>query len=174
MTDFRDRREEIIERLVAILSGLTIELAGGKNGPSTISPGNFVHNRNELPSGKVPGVILLDADEVKDPRSTLPPRGQVEGQVPPQVMKMTPEIYVVLDVRKPDNENVGEDLNTARREILAAILPDSELQALTGSNGGICYDAAVTDLARNRMMQGQMGMSITFSYPLMPREIVGV
>jgi hypothetical protein len=34
--------------------------------------------------------------------------------MPIQIMRMTPEIYVVLDVRPVGNLNVGKDLNTAR------------------------------------------------------------
>ncbi len=165
MTARRDRREEILERLDELLEGLTITLSTG-----TIPAGNFVHNRNELPAGKVPGIILLDADEVQDPRALALPNGR---QLPPgiQLMRMTPEIYVVLDVRKPANANVGEDLNAARAAILAAIFTDGELQGIVGSNGGISYDGCVTDLARNRTMQGQLGLSITFTYVLSPQEL---
>lgn len=165
MTARRDRRAEILERLDELLEGLTITLSTG-----TIPTGNFVHNRNELPAGKVPGIILLDADEVMDPRALRLPDGR---QLPPgvQLMRMTPEIYVVLDVRKPANANVGEDLNLARAAILAAVFTDGQLQGIVGSNGGISYDGCVTDLARNRTMQGQLGLSITFTYPLFPGEL---
>ena len=167
MTTTRDRREEILERLDALLAGTTIALSNG-----TIPAGNYVHNRNELPAALVPGIILLDGDETSDPR-TLSKPGLQQNQVPICLVKMTPEIYVVLDVRKPLNLNVGADLNLARRVILAAILPDSVLQASVGSNGNIVYDGCVTDLARNRQMQGQLGISITFTYPLIPWETVG-
>lgn len=171
-----DRRDLIIERLYTLLSDLEITLSADNAAlqlPTTIPSGNFVHNRNELPKELVPGVILLDADEVSDPRALRPPPGGSQGQIPPQLIKMTPEIYVVLDVRKPGNTNVGADLNLARLAILAAIWPDSTLQAIVGANGNIIYDGCVTDLARNRMMQGQLGISITFTYPLLPSEIVG-
>jgi len=167
MTTIRDRREEILERLDALLAGTTIMLSSG-----TIPAGNYVHNRNELPASLVPGIILLDGDETNDTRLTRAP-GLQQGQVPTQLVKMTPEIYVVLDVRKPLNLNVGADLNLARRVILAAILPDPSLQASVGANGNIVYDGCVTDLARNRQMQGQLGISITFTYPLLPWETVG-
>ena len=36
-----------------------------------------------------------------------------ELQSPPSLMRMTPQIYIVLNVRKPANTNVGEDLNSA-------------------------------------------------------------
>jgi hypothetical protein len=89
-------------------------------------------------------------------------------------MRMTPEIYVVLDVRGITNPNVGEDLNTARLAILAAVLPDRQLQQIVGPNGGIVYDGCITDLARNRTMKGQLGISLSFTYPLKRTEYVGV
>jgi len=166
MTILKDRRDEILSRLETVLEGLTIPLTTG-----TIPANNFVRNRNELPAGKVPGIILLDADEVQDPRAIRMADGR---QLPPgvQVMKMTPEVYVVLDVRKPQNANVGQDLNLARATVIRAIFSDTELRNLCGTNGQIYYDGCVTDLARNRTMEGQIGMSFTFCYPLIPGELV--
>jgi hypothetical protein len=169
-----DRRQLVLNRLYVLLGGLTIPLAGGPTGPLEIPPGHIVQNRNELPKELVPGIILLDADEIKDPRAQLRERGLAETRVPSNIMKMTPEIYVVLDTRGITNKNVGQDLNTARLAILAAVLPDTQLQNIVGANGNIVYDGCVTDLARNRTMKGQLGVSITFTYPLIQNEYVGI
>lgn len=168
MTVTVDRRELVISRLSAILEGLTITLSNG-----VIPAGHFVHNRNELPASLVPGIILLDADEVHNPRALPLAPGRELNRMQVQVMQTTPEIYIVLDVRKPANTNVGEDLNKARLAILAAIIQDSELQQILGANGSMTYDGCVTDLARNRKMEGQMGLSFTFGYPLLPGEVAG-
>jgi hypothetical protein len=169
-----DRRQLILGRLHVVLSELTISLAGGPTGALEIKSGNIVQNRNELPKELVPGIIVLDADEIKDPRAQLRERGLAETRVPSNIMKMTPEIYVVLDTRGITNKNVGQDLNTARLAILAAVLPDEQLQRIVGANGNIVYDGCVTDLARNRTMKGQLGVSITFTYPLIQNEYVGI
>jgi hypothetical protein len=171
MTAKADRRVLILDQLESILAGMSIPLLGNLiGGPTLIPPGNIVRNRNELPRELVPGLILLDADETRDPRvPELSGRGSRPG---PSLMRMTPEIYVVLDVRKPSNTNVGEDLYTARQLILNKVLHDTTLQALTGDNGTITYDGCVTDLARNREMRGQLGMSITFVYPFIPDELL--
>ena len=176
MTAYFDRRQQILSRIFANLGTLSIPLLGGPNGPVTIVPGNIVHNRNELPAEKVPGIILLDADEVRDTRQMQPPPGLVQRAVPSALYKMTPEIYVVLDVRPVSNDgaNMGEDLNTARLAILGATLPDTYLQELVSANGNIVYDGCVTDLARNRTMKGQLGISISFVYPLLPNEYIGI
>jgi len=166
MTAKADRRALILARLFEILSNLDVTLTDGTH----IAAGNIVHNRDELPKEKVPGIILLDADEVKDPRfPQMSGRSERSG---PGMMKMTPEIYVVLDVRKPQNTNVGEDLNLARAAILNLILHDPDLATFTGSAGSIVFDGCYTDLARNRQMKGQMGLSITFGYPFIPDELV--
>jgi hypothetical protein len=111
----------ILKQLGDILSGLSVTLSTG-----AIATGNIAHNRNELPKEKVPGIILLDADEVRDP--TFPERSGRNLAPSSGIMKMTPEIYVVLEVRKPANATVGEDLNTARAAILSAVLHDTILQ----------------------------------------------
>lgn len=164
MTVKLDRRGLITARLFELFSGLTIPLTA-----SQIPAGHFVHNRNELPGEKLPGIIVLDADETRDPTALMRPGRELAPG--PSLMRMTPEIYVVLDGRQPQNKFVGEDLNLARAEILAKVLHDPELLFITGSNGGIIYDGCVTDLARNRTMKGQLGMSITFVYPLIPGEM---
>lgn len=161
-----DRRDMILKRLDAILKGMTITLTTG-----TIASGNYVRNRGELPKEKVPGIILLDADEVWDPHTpNLTARG--DAQTTPGLIRMTPEIYVVLDVRKPNNDEVGADLNTARALIIGKLINDATLKTIVGANGQIRYDGCVTDLARNRQMKGQLGMSITFVYPFVPREFI--
>lgn len=162
-----DRRALILNELESLLSGLTIELSTG-----VIPAGNFVHNRNELTAGKRPGIILLDADEVADPRVPQVQGGRATA-IAARIMKMTPEIYVVLDDRKPANKDVGPDLNIARAAIINAILLDKTLSDITGAHGSIVYDGCVSDLARNRVMEGQMGISFTFVYPFIPSEIAG-
>jgi hypothetical protein len=156
----------ILDRLTTILSGLSITLTDG----SVIAAGNIVHNRDELPAEKVPGIVLLDADEVRDQR--FPNRDGRGTRPGPGMMRMTPEVYVVLDVRKPQNINVGEDLNLARAAILDLVLHDATLQQITGAGGTITLDGCYTDLARNRTMKGQMGLSITFAYPFIPDEFL--
>ena len=166
MTAKADRRALILETLVTALSGLSVTLTDG----SAIAAGNIVHNRDELPADRVPGIILLDADEVRDPRFPQNPgRSERSG---PGFMKMTPEIYVVLDIRKGalQNKNVGEDLNLARAAIMNLILRTTKDLLVLTNEGSIVYDGCVTDLARNRTMKGQMGLSFTFSYPFIPDE----
>lgn len=160
-----DRRSLILARLVELLPSLAIEISTG-----VIPPDHFEHNREELPDELLPGIILLDGDEMRDP--AFPDRTGRAMRSGPGMMKMTPEVYIVLDNRKPHNTLVGEDLNTARARVVYAVTHDETLDTICGSSGGITFDACVTDLARNRHMKGQMGLVFTFSYPFIPDELV--
>jgi hypothetical protein len=164
-----DRRQLILTQLYGILSELSIPLLGGLNGPTTIVAGHIVKNRDQLPAELVSGLIMLDADETSIPLSKPAPGRMTRSST--SLMKMSPEIYVVLDVRQPQNKNVSEDLNTARAAILDLVLHDPTLLTITSDNGWITYDGCVTDLARNRVMKGQMGIMLTFVYPFIPDEI---
>jgi hypothetical protein len=160
-----DRRAFILARSFDILSNLIITISTG-----VIPAGHIVHNRGELPEELRPGLIFLDADEVRDPRYVQNAAGR---STPPKsgMMRMTPEIYAVLDDRKPANLLVSEDLLLMRTAVLNALFTDPQLQQFTGAEGSIVYDGCVTDLARNRQMKGQMGLSITFGYPFIPGEL---
>jgi len=161
-----DRRALILSTLEGTLSSMDIELSNGK-----IAAGNFVHNRDQLSPEKTPGIILLDGDE-KGYGQPLP-----QGRVAPipmstRLVVMMPEIYVVLDYRKPQNKNVGDDLTVARQAIVNAIMNEPTMKQVCGSNGRIDYEGCITDLARNRAMHGQMGLSFSFIYPWIPLELV--
>lgn len=161
-----DRRSLILTEVASLLSGLTITLSNG-----VIAPGNFVRNRNDLTAEKVPGIILLDGDEVRDPSVPIPRQGR-QMSMPPVMMTMTPEIYVVLDVRKPANIDVGQDLLIARQAIVSAVAQDTTLQQICGAEGKIVYNGVITDLARNREMKGQQGILISFFYPFIGGELI--
>jgi hypothetical protein len=51
------------------------------------------------------------------------------------------------------------------------VLYDAALQGIVGTSGSMRYDGLVTDLARGRQMVGELGMSFSFTYPLIPSEL---
>lgn len=147
----RDRRQQIINRLAAILSPL-------------VPAGHFFQNRGDLPQGMRPAITVLDMDET----------AQLEGRQrgpSPNIMHMTPQIVVSLDSNAPQNPNVGMRLNTLRLQILGLVLSDSELLSICGQNGRIDYRGCETDLALGRDFLGQMSIVITFVYPFSPKEL---
>ena len=141
------RREDILARLV--------EVCGEIDGVVLVA-----RNRDELSDRQRPAIVILDADEVA-----------VEGdrkRPGPQIISMTPEIYILLS---GDPEDIGTDLNTLLVAVQKAILTDTELNELTGPNGSIRYDGCATGLARGRSMEGEMGVSLSFNYPFDPSKL---
>lgn len=150
-----DRRELVLARLIAILTAIPNVQA-------------VVRNRGELPADKRPAIALLDADEVARP-GVPQQRGRLIAA--PNIVDMTPEIYVVMDPREPPNEKIGEDMNAMRVTIVKAIRFDQQLATILGGNGDIRYLGTQTDMASGRSMEGQMSIRMTFTYPLIPSEL---
>lgn len=149
-----DKREEILTRLFELLQTVP--------GVTTVA-----RNRGELPEDLRPAITLLDGDEEAD----LAAVAQGHMVQAPNIVTMRPEIYAVLQQREPKNENVGQDLNTFRKEILRVIIGDNNLKTLVGTNGLIFYEGCLTDLASGRSMQGQIQVRLAFRYVMKPSEL---
>ena len=150
-----DRRELVLVRLMAILANVP---------PIQV----VVRNRGELPADKRPAIVLLDADETAR-MQVAQSRGRLVAA--PCLVDMTPEIYVVMNLREPPNDLIGTDMNTMRVAIMRAIYADEDLKKILSSNGDIRYVGTVTDMASGRSMEGQMHIRIAFTYPLLPSEL---
>lgn len=152
-----DRRSLILNRLFLILQG--------------IDGAEFVgRNRNELPENKRPAILLFDGSETRlDESERALPRRHLGAA--PSIIRLAPEIWIVLRQSKPHNPTVGNDLNNFRLAILREVLTDVELQSIVGDNGEIRYEASLTDLTRDGEVKGEMGLAIGFLYPLIPNEL---
>jgi hypothetical protein len=147
------KRQLILARLYVVLSGI---------------PGiaEAVHNR-AVNSDKRPAILLLDADEVAD--RAYQGRGRPANS--PNLVVMSPEIYVILKNVKPVNETVGADLNAFCAAIIKAVITDAEINVLVGSNGEIRYDGLVTDLGEDRSIEGKARVGMSFVYVIRPDEL---
>ena len=145
-----DRRELILVRLLEIAKGIE-GIAGA------------FRNRDELSEKQRPAIVILDADEAADDAdpTTRPSRS-------PRRVAMTPEIYILLGA-KP--EELGSVINALRARFVKSVLGDSQLASIVGSNGDIRYEGCATALARGRSMEGEMGVSFSFTYVLRPEEL---
>ena len=145
-----DRREMILTRLLEIAVGVEGIVAAFRN-------------RDEISEKQRPAIIILDADEAADDAdpSSRPSRA-------PRRVAMTPEIYILLGA-KP--EDLGTAINTLRARFVKAVLGDAQLSLIVGSNGDIRYEGCATALARGRSMEGEMGVSFSFTYVLRPEEL---
>ena len=145
-----DRRELILVRLLEIAKGIE-GIAGA------------FRNRDEISEKQRPAIVILDADEAADDAdpTTRPSRS-------PRRVAMTPEIYILLGA-KP--EELGSVINAVRARFVKSVLRDSQLGSIVGTNGDIRYEGCATALARGRSMEGEMGVSFSFTYVLRPEEI---
>ena len=145
-----DRREMILTRL--------LEIAVGVDGIVTV-----FRNKDEISERQRPAIVILDADEAADDAvpSSRPSRA-------PRRVAMTPEIYILLGA-KP--EELGSVINALRARFVKSVLGDSQLGSIVGTNGDIRYEGCATALARGRSMEGEMGVSFSFTYVLRPEEL---
>ena len=145
-----DRRELILVRLLEIAKGIE-GIAGA------------FRNRDEISEKQRPAIVILDADEAADDADpgSRPARS-------PRRVAMTPEIYILLGA-KP--EELGSVINALRARFVKSVLRDSQLGSIVGTNGDIRYEGCATALARGRSMEGEMGVSFSFTYVLRPEEL---
>ncbi len=145
-----DRREMILSRL--------LEIAGSTEGIVAA-----FRNKDEISERQRPAIVILDADEAADDADpgSRPARS-------PRRVAMTPEIYILLGA-KP--EELGSVINLLRARFVKSVLGDSQLGSIVGTNGDIRYEGCATALARGRSMEGEMGVSFSFTYVLRPEEL---
>lgn len=156
----RDRREEILERLKAVLESLSTEtLFGG-------TPITF-RNRGEIPTDKLPAMVLLDGSETMK----ISTAGKGGARVP-TVFTLEPQIFIVLRPRETiENDGVGEELSLMRMKVLKAIIYDEPLKALLGGNGELVYDGHETDLQTGNAILGSMQLRLQLTYTFDPRDL---
>lgn len=149
-----DRRELILAREFVVLTSI---------------PGFVTHARNRglLADELRPAIQLLDGDEAAAENLF------VDGARGPQqnIVTLSPEIYVTLEGRKPQNVGVGPSLNAYRILIVKALLIDVQLKTLLGTNGDMHYHGCTTDFRKGQNMDGEMGINISLSYAFKPSEL---
>lgn len=146
-----DSREAILARLLVI--------AGDVDGVA-----KAYRNKDEIPETSRPAIVILDGDETADEGD--PSRRPITA---PRRISMTPELYILL---AGTPANVGTNINLLRAKFVQAIMTDAMLIGLTLDGVGIRYEGCSTGLSRGRSMEGEMGLSFTFTYILQPDRLV--
>src|SRR4051794_12665116 len=136
-----DRREQIMVRLV--------EIAAAVPGINTA-----VRNQDELSERKRPAVAIFDADETADEASE---RQDHPGRAP-NIVVMTPEVMNLLGASPA---TVGSSLNSLRAKLVKAVLTDTQLTVLVGTNGRVRYAGCSTHLGHGRSMEVFMGVPVS-------------
>ncbi len=143
MSQTADDREAILARLAAVLEGVTgLEY--------------FSRNDITLPEGKVPGILMLDGDEVVDETAYRDSRAPASVKV----ITLQPEVYLLV---QDDPEQVGPTLSLMRRRILAAVLTDEMLLGLA-LDKGVKYEGMQTGMAMGRSLSGEAALNFSIKY----------
>jgi hypothetical protein len=155
----QDKRELILSRMLALL--------GTVNG--TADPLNVFRNRAEIPTDKLPALVLLDGKEVLKNPQAIHTRG---GARAPGIFELSPQVFIVLRPRNTiDNPGVGEELSGLRMQVLKAFTNDDELWGLLGSNGELMHSGHATDLQTGSTVVGQMQLYFQLTYVLDPADL---
>lgn len=148
----RDRREEILVRLVEICDGID-----GIN--------KAWRNRSGLSEHEQPFIRVSDGDEGASENVTPGAEHRGGGG---HVFTMQPVIGILLGAAP---ENVGSELNAMRVKVIKAIQTDAGLLSICGRNGRIRYLGLVNAIQVARAAEGEMLLQFSISYPLLPAEL---
>jgi hypothetical protein len=151
------KREEVLAHLLTILENIVVP-----DGFPAIE--TVVRNRALLDNERCPGIALLDGDEAT--KATGAGRGRV--RMTPVITILKPQVFVLLKLKKPQNEQVGQHINAYRGAVIKAVASDAQLIALIGANGDITYDGCETDLKTGMEMTGQIQLNFSISCVLDP------
>src|SRR5215467_9696655 len=106
-----DRRELILQRLLAIMQGV---IAFGSIGPPD-KPIRLIARNYKLAdyANSTPALILLDGSETTPPTAIAPVRSRPDAMVHMRgsLARMLPQLFVVLEDRTPENVDCGADIN---------------------------------------------------------------
>lgn len=150
-----DIREDILVRVLAIMQGITGIV-------------NAVRNRQLLSTEERPAMVLLDGVEL--PRLSVDTR-RIQGRMAtmaPQIVQLRPELYILLKEGRPNQADIGPELDGYRIAFLKKMWADVTLATILGSNGSIVYNGCDTDLKSGSALSGQMRLDFIVNYVLRP------
>lgn len=149
-----DTREDILTRLVAIAATVpTIHYAA--------------RNNIDLSEEHMPAAVIFDGDEETNDATDV----SMKPPNRPTLVHMTPAIMIA-----EMSDTIGSDLSMLRRELIKAVLYDSQLNdqiVKTGrnGNGAIRYLGCQTDLGWMRSLHGVLQVQFLFKYVLNPVDL---
>lgn len=145
-----DRREQILARLTVVAK--------------SVSGISVFRNRDAIPENERPAIAILDAHE--EARMSAIDTGLRNKGI--NIVTMMPEVYILTS---SEAETVGKSINTIRVNLIKAVVLDSALLTLCGTNGRIDYLGCETQFATGRKINGDMSIKFSFSYPVLPSEL---
>ena len=149
----RDRREEIMTRMLVALRGV--------KGVSTLA-----RNKTEISDeAALPAILLLDGNEVASIND--PPSRPVTAT---RRMTLTPDIRIICAT---SSDSVGKQINALRMGAINALITDETLVALTADATGLRYEGSVVTLKSGRVMTMDLSLQFSCSYYLTRPDITG-
>lgn len=150
-------REQILVRLTELMS------------ESYVAAQTVVRNRALTKQDDRPAVAILDGDEIARLTGDGLGRGN-RGRVAmgPQLMIMTPEVYVLPKSKHPMNVGIGTEVNSFYDTIVRVVANDPILIELVGPNGSIALMRLITDLKSGSALDGQCRIDFNFTYVFDP------
>lgn len=137
-----DTREAILSRLVTVCGAVEGVQAAGRN-------------RLDVAGLARPAVIVQDAiEQMRDM-----PMGARYSET--ARMELSPGVTVVVRGGPAD---IGGLLSLYRSRVVAAVLRDAELKALTGTNGGIRYEGCLVAPPDAEGKEYRLDITLVFTY----------
>jgi hypothetical protein len=148
----RDRREEILARLLEIIDAVD----GIRKG---------YRNLDDIAGIARPCARMFDGAEGlnENPASSGEHRGGGG-----HVLTMRPPIGIAMSSAP---EKIGTDLNAMRLKFIKAVTSDTVLLSICGRNGRIRYEGCEPETSAGRAVNGEMFLTFAISYPLIPAEL---
>jgi len=146
----RDRREEILARLLVIIDGVD----GIRKG---------YRNLDDIAGIIRPCARMFDGAE--GPSENVTPGDHRGGGA--HIMTMRPSVGIAMSATP---EKIGTDLNTMRLKFIKAVTTDAALLGICGRNGRIRYEGCEPETSAGRAVNGEMFLTFAISYPLIPGE----
>jgi hypothetical protein len=145
-----DVREQILDRLRTL---------GKVRGVATVFRNAPIIGDGE----ELPAVIIYDGDETV--AKTPPGRAALQ----PVLVTASPYFHITVH---GDSDVVGEEINTLRMRLIAAVLKDDTLIAMSAENRSVFYDGLNTAYKHTRATQGDMAVRFLISYYLQPSHLL--
>lgn len=137
------RREPILARLLVLAKGVQGIAAAERNVTDVLQL-------------KRPAIAIRDGAE------TMVALPRNERRITVQLMQMTPAITIYVGA---GSKEAGTLANLYLARLLTAVNADSELLALTGSNGEIRYEGASLEDPEPEGREARMEIALVFVYP---------
>jgi hypothetical protein len=146
----RDRREELLTRLVDVALGV-------------MNVRRVYRNVESSPELMRPSIVIRDGEEEASQADVRNHHAFALANV----VTITPEIYLIA---AGNEDTMPAMLASMRMALIRDIIHDTTLQSICGTNGSIRYGGASLKDDYGSMLQGEMRLTFEIAYPLLEAD----